>query len=58
MNEQGSVSFKKYKKLEKENIRLREQKKSLENELSFMKKNYIRKYRYHCIDLRMMFIIL
>jgi hypothetical protein len=43
VDERGSVSFKEYKKLEIENINLRKQNISLENQLNFMKKNYVRK---------------
>ncbi|CAF2065112.1 unnamed protein product [Rotaria magnacalcarata] len=43
MDERGSFSFKEFKRLQKENINLRQQKTSLENQVNFMKKNYIRK---------------
>ncbi|CAF4709789.1 unnamed protein product [Rotaria socialis] len=41
MDERGSFSFKEFKRLQKENINLRQQKTSLENQVNFMKKNYI-----------------
>ncbi|CAF3848119.1 unnamed protein product [Rotaria sp. Silwood1] len=41
VDEGGPVSYKKYRKLQKENIILQQQKISLEKELNFMKKNYV-----------------
>jgi hypothetical protein len=57
-NVRSSVSFKEHKKLQKENALLRKQKTSFENEVKFMKNNFVRKYRYYYIDVLIMFLIL